>query len=124
MLAGLGMFVFETNTALFDKLSRDRNWTHERSPRFGARDASQYTGPGADRITIAGSIIPEIAGAYSSLDKLAEMADDGEAVPLADGLGNVIGTYTIEALREEKSNLIDNGQARRVDFTLELARVS
>lgn len=124
MLAGLGMFVFDTSSALFERLSRERAWSHERSARFGARDASQYTGPGAERITIAGSLIPEIAGSYGSLEKLAEMADDGEAVPLIDGLGNVIGTYTIEGLREEKTNLIDNGQARRVDFTLELSRVA
>lgn len=124
MLAGLGMFVFDASSTLFEGISRDRAWSHERSARFGARDASQFTGPGPDRITISGSLIPELAGDYGALETLAEMADDGEAYPLADGLGNVIGNYTIEGIREVKSNLIDTGQSRRNDFTLELARVA
>ena len=124
MLAALGLFVFETGTALFDRLGRDRDWRHERTPRFGARAASQFTGVGEDRITIAGTLIPEIAGSYSAFETIAQMADEGEAWPLADGRGNIIGTYTITSLREDKDALIDDGRARKTDFVLELDRVA
>ena len=124
MLAALGMFVFETDTALFDRMGRDRDWRHDRTPRFGARAASQFTGPGDDRITLVGMLVPEIAGSYSALETLAEMADEGEAWPLADGRGNLYGTYTIERLREDRVNLIDDGRARQIGFTLELMRVA
>ncbi len=118
------MFVFETDTALFDRMGRDRDWRHDRTPRFGARAASQFTGPGDDRITLVGMLVPEIAGSYSALETLAEMADEGEAWPLADGRGNLYGTYTIERLSEDRVNLIDDGRARQIGFTLELMRVA
>ncbi|CDO35814.1 phage tail protein [Novosphingobium sp. KN65.2] len=124
MLAALGMFVFETNSLLPDRIGRDRDWRHERTPRFGARAASQFTGPGEDRITLAGMLVPEIAGSYSAIEKIAEMADAGEAWQLADGSGKIYGTYTIERLSEDKSNLIDDGRPRQTGFTIELSLVS
>ena len=54
MLAALGMFIFDTDTTLFDELSRRRSWRHGRTERFGARAASQYLGPGEDQVTLSG----------------------------------------------------------------------
>jgi len=122
MLAALGMFVFETETAVFDKLRRERDWRHERTDRFGARAAAQFTGAGEDRVTISGSLVPELEGDFYAMETLAQMADEGEAWPLVDALGNVIGTFTIERISEDKGNLLD-GLARRNDFTIELSRV-
>ncbi len=124
MLAALGLFVFETNNALFDRIDRDRDWRHERTGRFGARAASQFTGPGDDRITLTGTLVPEIAGTYSAIDTLAEMADEGEAWQLVDGRGYVYGAYTIDALREGRGNLLNDGTARKIDFQIQLSRVS
>lgn len=124
MLAVLGMFVFDTSATLFDRLSRDRDWRHLRSERFGARAASQYTGPGDDRITLSGTLVPELAGRYSAIETLAQMADEGEALPLLDGRGNNLGTFTIIAIREDKGNLTDEGRARTNAFTIDLSRVS
>ncbi|MFM2278997.1 MAG: hypothetical protein RLZZ444_1228 [Pseudomonadota bacterium] len=123
MLAAIGMFVFSTDTALFDELARRRDWRHARTERFGARPASQYLGPGEDLVTLSGTLVPELAGSYSAIERLAEMADQGEAWPLADGRGNVLGNFTIERIEERHSSLIDTGQARVVGFTIELARV-
>lgn len=63
-------------------------------------------------------------GSYSSITRLSEMADQGEAWPLADGRGNVLGNFVIERLEERHSSLIDTGQARVVGFTIELSRVT
>jgi phage protein U len=123
MLAALGMFVFDTDTALFDALQRQRDWRHQRTDRFGTRAASQFVGPGEDRVTLTGALIPELAGSYSAMETIAAMADEGEAYPLADGTGTILGTFTIERLSEQKANLIDDGRARRNDFTIELSRV-
>ena len=124
MLAALGMFVFEPNTALFDQLERQRSWRHARTERFGAMAASQFTGPGDDRVRLSGTLVPEICGSYhSSLETLAEMADAGEAYALVTGSGKVLGQYTIEILDERHTNLVDTGDARTVDFTIELSRV-
>ena len=118
----LGMFIFDTDTTLFDELSRRRSWRHGRTERFGARAASQYLGPGEDQVTLSGKLIPELAGSYSSIEKLVEMADTGEAYPLADGLGNIMGSYTIETIDEQHGTLIDNGRARVIDFNIDLKR--
>lgn len=124
MLAAIGMFVFETDSALFDELARKRSWRHARTERFGARAASQFLGPGDDEVTISGRLVPGLAGRYSSLQRISEMADTGEAYPLADGTGTIMGSFTIEGLDETHRNLIDNGRARLIDFTLTLKRVA
>lgn len=123
-LAALGLFVFSMDTALFDKLDRDRAWRHERTARFGARAASQFTGPGEDAVTLSGVLVPEIAGQYSAMETIAEMADTGEAWPLMNGRGQVLGIYTIDRLTERRSNLVDDGSARRNEFVIELTRVA
>lgn len=123
MLAALGLFVFDTDTTLFEKMQRERDWRHPRTDRFGARPAAQFAGPGEDRVTLSGTLVPELMGDYYALETLAQMAAEGEAWPLVDGYGNVIGTFTIERLTEDRGNLLDLGEARRNDFTIELSRV-
>lgn len=124
MLAALGMFVFETQTALFDELARQRGWRHAETERFGARSASQFLGPGEDQVTLTGRLVPGLAGKYSSIEQIADMAETGEAHELADGRGNIIGRFTIENLTETHQALIDTGQARVIDFTITLKRRS
>lgn len=123
MLAALGMFVFDTDSLLFDALDRDRNWRHDTTPRFGARGASQFTGIGDERITLNGTLVPEIAGSFSAIETLAEMGDGGDAHLLADGTGRILGSYVIQTLREQHSSLIDNGKARVIGFSIDLQRV-
>ena len=123
MLTALGLFVFDLDTALYDELTRSREWHHERTERFGARAASQFTGLGEDRVNLAGTLVPEIAGSYSAIDTLAAMADQGEAYTLMDGTGLVLGQYTIGRIEERHGALIDNGKARVVGFSIELTRV-
>lgn len=69
-------------------------------------------------------LVPEIAGSYSAIETLAEMADEGEAWQLADGRGYFYGTYTIERMSEDRTNLLDDGLARQTGFTIELSRVT
>jgi len=123
MLAALGMFVFDITTAAHDQLTRNRDWRHVRTERFGARAASQFLGPGEDKITLAGTLVPEITGSYAAIDTLAAMADQGEAYPLMDGTGLVFGQYTIDRIEERHGSLIDNGKARVIGFSIELTRV-
>jgi len=123
MLFALGMFVFDTTTTLPDRLGRQRDWSHERTPRFLARAASQFTGPGEDRIRLDGTLVPELLGDYGAIETLARMADEGEAYPLLDGSHNNLGMFTIDAIDEDKDNLLDNGAAARNAFTITLSRV-
>ena len=124
MLFALGLFVFDSQTMLPDRIERDRAFRHARDDRFLAPAASQFVGVGDDKVTLTGTLVPELAGNASAIETLAEMASEGEAWPLMDGTGGILGTYTIDRLANGGSNLIDTGQARKIDFTLELTRVA
>lgn len=121
-LMTLGMFVFSIDTALYDRLNRSREWRHATAERFGARAASQYVGPGGDNISISGLIVPEIAGRYSALDTLADMAATGDSYPLINGLGRILGHYRIVRLDEDHAFIMAGGLPRNVAFKVELER--
>lgn len=121
-LMTLGMFVFSIETALYDALTRSREWRHATAERFGARPAAQFVGPGVDNITMSGRIVPEIAGRYSAIETLAEMAAEGANYPLIDGLGRILGHYRIIRLDEDHITIMAGGLPRQVSFRIELER--
>ena len=94
------------------------------SERVGALDASQFTGAGADRITLNGVLAPENGiGKIASLDKLAMMGDAGDAYALVDGIGNVYGAFIIDGLNETATYHTREGSPRKIEFSLTLKRV-
>lgn len=121
-LATLGMFVFETDTAPFVSLDRQQDWRYAQADRFDARKASQYVGPGDDKITLSGVLYGGQIGDYASLTRLRNMADAGEAYPLLDGIGRVLGNWFIRSLKETQTLFFVDGIPRKADFTLELER--
>lgn len=123
MLMALGMFVFSLPTLAHQELARDTDWRHARSDRFGARAASQFCGPGEDRITLNGLFAPEITGGGDPIGTLRAMGDQGEVWPLVDGTGRVLGQFVIARVSERQSVFLDNGVARRSDFSLDLERI-
>lgn len=122
-LMALGMFLFEIGTLAYDEMQRKTDWQHARSARVGARDATQYVGPGDETISLSGKVYAEIADGRVSLDDLRTMANDGEALPLVDGSGTVYGNFVIAALDERHAFLMADGRARRIDFGIDLLRV-
>lgn len=122
-LMALGMFLFEIGTLAYDEMQRKTDWQHARSARVGARDATQYVGPGDETISLSGKVYAEIADGRVSLDDLRTMANDGEALPLVDGSGTVYGNFVITALDERHAFLMSDGSARRIDFGIDLLRV-
>jgi phage protein U len=123
MMMSLDQFVFSLTSAPFHELRRARAWKHRTTSRVGARDASQFTGPGVDTITLNGLVAPETIGEIASLDTLAAMADAGDAYVLVDGAGHVYGAFVIESLNETQTCHTPEGRARRVAFTLALRHV-
>jgi phage protein U len=122
-LMALGMFLFEIGSLPYDEMQRKTDWQHARSARVGARDATQYVGPGEETISLSGAVYDEIADGRVSLDDLRTMADDGEALPLVDGSGTVYGNFVITAIDERHAFLMSDGRARRIDFGIDLLRV-
>lgn len=124
MMMSLDQFVFALATAPYTELQRQRSWKHRTSSRVGARDASQFTGAGDDIVTLNGMVAPDNGiGTRASLDKLATMADEGDAYVLVDGVGNVHGAFIIEGLNETATYHTKEGVPRKIEFNLTLKRV-
>ncbi len=123
MLATLGDFIFEISTAPYQQLQRATQWRWSSNDRVGQRAASQYLGPGEDAITLTGSLVPEITGGNVNLHRLRAMANSGEYWGLIDGQGYYYGQYRIDSINETRENMMDNGQAKKTEFSISLQRV-
>ncbi|MDT8758253.1 phage tail protein [Sphingomonas psychrotolerans] len=121
-LLTLGMFIFGTDTMAYSDFERQTSWRHATSERFGARPASQFTGPGDDQVRLEGLLVPEIAGIYGSIDRLVEMAGTGDNWPLVDGAGRVLGHFRITSLDQRHRVVMAGGIPRAVEFSLTLDR--
>lgn len=123
-LMSWGLFVFGLETLAPEEYQRRRSWRHAATERFMARSARQFVGPGDDNVSFLGSLIPEIAGSFGAIETLAEMAGTGDPQPLVDGKGQQWGNYVLVNLDESGRNIVAGGIARRIDFAIDLERVS
>ncbi|MDA7086516.1 phage tail protein [Pseudomonas sp. SA3-5] len=123
MMMALGMFVFSLPTLAYQELQRKTDWRHPSSARVGTNPARQFAGRGDDLITLPGIILPELAGTPISLDVLRTMADTGKAWPLVEGTGRILGIWVIEDLSETRTLFFPDGAARRIEFSISLARI-
>jgi phage protein U len=123
MLLALGMFIFSIDTLAFDDLNRKASWRHATSTRIGARDATQYTGPGEETISLPGSVFYEFGDGSVSIDDLRTMANSGDAWSLVDGRGYVYGAYVITGIDDRAKGFFPDGTPRQIDFSIDLLRV-
>lgn len=119
-------FYFNLSTAAFDKLVRDTQYSWASQPRLGLRPALQYTGQGAETLTLSGTIAPLLGAGVGQVEKLREMA--GFNVPLSlsrTSNGNqeqLLGNWCITRITENQSSLLNDGTPRSQVFTLEFTR--
>ena len=123
MMLALGKFVFKRKTLPHQTLQRDAEYRWPSNSRVGKRDSFQYLGPGEEKITLAGSLYPELTGGRLTMTAIRLMADQGRAWPLLDGTGTIYGMYVINNISETGSLFFADGTARKIDFTLTLTRV-
>ncbi|WP_136067103.1 phage tail protein [Modicisalibacter radicis] len=123
MLMALGMFVFEARSVPYQQLQRSTEWRHASQSRVGDRPAYQFVGPGADTITLSGTLLPEFTGGRLDLDEIRDMADQGKAWPLVEGTGKQYGLWVIPRVQETSSTFFRDGAAAKIEFTLSLEHV-
>ena len=123
MLMALGQFVFSMSTLAYQDMQRQNQWRHPSHSRVGARPARQFVGPGDETISLKGVVAPELTGSTKTLDEVRAMAGTGQAWSLVSGTGDVYGAYVIESVSETSSHFLPDGTPRRIDFSLQLARV-
>ncbi|MFV0645188.1 MAG: phage tail protein [Sphingomonadaceae bacterium] len=123
VMMSLGYFLFTLQSLPFQKMAHKRDVRFANNERFGAADAWQFIGPGQEAISLSGVSAYGITSAKASSARLNSMMQDGRALPLIDGLGNLFGQYILTSFDLDKTVYQKFGQARRVAWTLELQRV-
>lgn len=119
----LGYFVFERKTIAPQQTQHTMIWRHPTNNRIGARPSTQFLGAGDETKVLSGVLMPEFTGGELSLKAVYSMAETGKAYPLIDGYGNMHGFFVIEKITAERSELIGNGAARKIEFSIELKRI-
>lgn len=117
-----GAIAFSVSQAAYQALRRSTRYRVPAHERVGDRPGYQFTGPGEDGITLSGVIMPTYRGRPAVLDDLRALGAEGEAHPLTGGTGEVFGRWIMAEVVEERSALFDNGQARKIAFTVKLIR--
>jgi uncharacterized protein len=118
----LGSYTFSINTAAYQSLSRTTEYTWKKVDRFGQDPARQYTGPGDDKQTLEGVVYPMYRGGGGQLNKLRQLANQGQPQTLVDGAGNVYGRWVIERITEKQTEFAALGQPKKQEFSIELVR--
>lgn len=122
-IMGFGMFVFSIPTLLYDQLQRQTDYRFARTGRVGARDATQFIGPGDQTISLSGSTYAELGDGEVSLDELHGMAAEGDAQPLVCSNGRVYGNFVITGIDERYKLFAPDGTPLAIDFGIDLLRV-
>ncbi len=122
MMMSLGLFVFSIPTAAYQQLQRSSSAKYGQNKRVGARDTSQFLGPGDDTISLSGTLHPGFTGGVENLDQLRSMMNGGKAFALINGTGITMGYWTIRSMSETQKIFLKEGVARQIDFNMTLRR--
>jgi phage protein U len=122
IMAMWGPYAFELNTAVFQELQRGKEWRWPEQELFGQSPLLQFTGEGAETITLPGIIYPEWKGGTGQINEMRALADEALPRTLIDGRGNILGLWVATSIQETQSNFGGLGIPRRQEFTLSLKR--
>ncbi len=118
----LGSFQFSVSTAAYQDLTRSTEYRWAAQDVFGVRPRLQFTGQGADSVTVEGAIFPEYRGGLGQLDRMRALAGAGQPLRMIDGNGRIMGRWAIERVQEKQTVFAAFGVPKRQDFTLQLKR--
>lgn len=123
MMMILGMMVFQRQTLPYQTMDHTKTYRWASNSRIGVRPSQQFLGAGEETITLTGELRPEITGGAISLFLLNVMAAEGRAWPLLSGNGIPYGMFVITSVKGTHEELLSNGVARKINFTITLQRV-
>jgi phage protein U len=89
---------------------------------MGAPRPREYVGEADERLTFAGTLLPQKFGGLSGIDALQAIARAGQPQMLMRGDGSVFGWYAIEKVTDKHSYLDVAGVGRMIEFEIELVK--
>jgi phage protein U len=118
----LGTVVFRAGTNNLDDYSRRGEYRHNFVSVLRGEGARTFTGKGSDFVTLSGRVFPGQYGNASVVDELRALARIGRPLQLMRGDGRLIGRYCITAIEEDQPVLLEDGQGRMINFTIDLRK--
>ncbi|MEZ6853022.1 phage tail protein [Halodesulfovibrio aestuarii] len=122
----LGEYVFSLDTAVYQSMSRTSKYNWAEQARIGRNPSLQYTGTGADTLSLPGIIFPTFKGKLRQLEAMRAEAEKGTPLLLIDLYGlnkvnrNVLGYWCITSVKEKTSDYLAGGIPQKIEFTLDL----
>lgn len=120
VMMALGDYRFSVAAAAYEELSRTTAYEWAEQARTGQHAALQFTGPGADEITLSGVVFPQYRAGTGQPDRMRQSAAAGDPLTLIDGRGRVLGRWVILRVEERQSVFERAGVPRRQEFTISL----
>ncbi|MCL2345563.1 MAG: phage tail protein [Desulfobulbus sp.] len=114
-------YFFNLNTSGYDRLKRETNYSIASQERLTRRPALQAVAKGSERLSLAGVIFTQRAGA-GQLEKLRAIGYRMEPLILTTGYGEALGTWYLGKIDEDQEYFFPDGMTRKQTFTLEFER--
>lgn len=118
----LGTTVFSVNTTTYNSITRSAVWQWQALSVIGKNPRYQYLGQGENTIAIHGLVYPGQYGSKSQLLLLEQAAGLGMPLPMFSGSGLELGAWCVQGFSETRTELFDNGQPRKIEFSLDLVQ--
>ena len=118
----LGPYQFSIDNAAYQNLTRSAEYRWAAQERVGAADALQFTGLGADSISLQGVIHPHFRGGLDQVTRMRLTAEFGVPLPLVAGTGKILGIWVIEGVSEGQRTFAAQGAPLRQEFTVNIRR--
>lgn len=120
-------FIFSVQTLLFAELQLQSQQRYARQERLGQRPVLQNLGPDTDTAQLPGVLFVDWLGDPKSLEDLYALKEQGEpqalwTVKQGVGVPYVAGRWVIEGISEKRLDLGKDGQAFKIEWTLNLLR--
>lgn len=122
VMMALGAFRFALDTAAYQTLVRNTNYSWAAFERFRLAPLHQFTGQSSDTIQLDGTILPGFKGGLAQINLMRAQADLGLPLPLVTGRGAYLGLWVIESISEHQEVFWPDGTPRKIDFSIALKK--
>lgn len=122
----LGEYTFSLDTAAYQSMARTSKYIWAEQARLGRNPSLQFTGTGADSLSLPGVIYPTFKGGLGQVEAMRAEAQTGKPLLLVDLFGlaetnrNILGYWCITTVKEKASEFLPAGIPQKIEFTLEL----
>jgi len=121
-LFSLGDIQFDTTAdgIPLDAFRQAWEWRHLFSDSVAGKGSRQFTGEGAETMSLSGVTFPKQFGAEDAVKQIRDVASTGEPQLLTDGTGAIYGEFVILSLSTERVVMNADGTGRHVTYAIEL----